>query len=373
MTVPTTLVVTNDFPPRIGGIESFVDQVCTLLDGEVVVYASGPPGAAATDAARPYPVVWDGSLLLPTARVARRAAGLLRRHRATRVVFGAAAPLGLLAPALRAAGATQILGLTHGHEVWWAGLPGSRAVLRRIGDACDHLGVISDYTAGRIGSALSPAARDRMVRLPPPVDTALFSPARSRGDGRPRCVTVGRFVAQKGHDVLLRAWAQVCARVPAGSPLPELVLVGDGPRRRRLEGLVAASGLGGAVRFTGALGAAGVLDELRRAWVFALPVRTRLAGLNPEGLGLAALEAAACGLPVLVGDSGGAPETVRHGVSGYVVPSHDVGAWARRLTTVLADPDRAAAMGARGRDLVRQHYGAGRLRAALRHSLDLDG
>ena len=104
---------------------------------------------------------------------------------------------------------------------------------------------------------------------------------------------------------------------------PQLVIVGDGPQRARLEALVSRLGLRDNVRLTGAIGRPQVITELRRAQVFALPVRTRLGGLNPEGLGLAAIEAAACGLPVVVGDSGGAPETVRDGETGFVVPAGD--------------------------------------------------
>src|SRR5829696_8554179 len=152
--MPTTLIITNDFPPRIGGIESFIGDLCELLDGDVVVYASGPPGGTATDAVRRYPVVRDGSLLLPIPRVAERARIVLRRFGATRVLFGAAAPLGLLAPSLRRAGAQVVVGLTHGHETWWATLPGARQVLRRIGEACDHLTTISEYTSARIRPAL---------------------------------------------------------------------------------------------------------------------------------------------------------------------------------------------------------------------------
>src|SRR5215203_1929835 len=163
--MPTTLIITNDFPPRIGGIESFIGDLCELLDGDVVVYASGPPGGTATDAVRRYPVVRDGSLLL--------------------------------APSLRRAGAQVVVGLTHGHETWWATLPGARQVLRRIGEACDHLTTISEYTSARIRPALSRAAAGRMLGLVPPIDTKQFRPA-PRADERRRCVAVGRLVAQKG-------------------------------------------------------------------------------------------------------------------------------------------------------------------------------
>ncbi|HWJ52076.1 MAG TPA: glycosyltransferase, partial [Propionibacteriaceae bacterium] len=177
--MPRTLVVTNDFPPRIGGIESFVGDVCDLLDHDVLVYASGPAGASATDPERGYPVVRAGSLLLPTPRVAAEVTDLVRRYGISRVVFGAAAPLGLLGPRLRASGAVRILGLTHGHETWWATLPGARALLHRIGESCDHLTVVSEFTERRISIALSPRACARLLRLSAPVDTEVFRPGRS--------------------------------------------------------------------------------------------------------------------------------------------------------------------------------------------------
>ena len=367
-----TLVVTNDFSPRIGGIESFVSDVCALLDDDVVVYASGPSGAGATDADRGYPVVRAGSLLLPTRAVAARATGLVRRHGITRVVFGAAAPLGLLAPALRAAGARRVVGLTHGHETWWAQLPGARPVLRRIGDGCDHLTVISAFTEQRIAPALSPGAQARLLRLAPPIDTERFRPGPPRDPAdRARVVAVGRFVAQKGFATLLRGWRRVVDQPPARAGRPELVLVGDGPDRPRLERLIGRLGLAAAVRLTGAVPRTQVVAELQRADVFALPMRTRLAGLNPEGLGLAALEAAACGLPVVVGRSGGAPETVRPGRTGFVVDPFDHQDLADRLTALLADPEAGRAMGAAGRRFVAERFGAEPARRTLRTALDL--
>lgn len=365
-----TLIITNDFPPRIGGIESFVSDVAELLDREVLVYASGPAGSSQTDADRGYPVVRAGELLLPTPRVAGRAVDLIRQTGATSVIFGAAAPLGLLAPTLRRAGVRRIIGITHGHETWWARLPGARSLLRRIGDECDHLTAISAFTEQTIGRALSPEGRSRLVRLAPPVDPGFFQPARigDRPD-RARCVAVGRFVPQKGFTTLLRAWRVVVAGRALRADPPELVLVGDGPQRGRLQAMINRDGLSGTVRFTGALPRAGVRAELRRAQVFALPVRTRLAGLYPEGLGLAALEAAACGLPVIIGDSGGAPETVRDGQSGFVVPSEDHRVLADRLGLLLTDPERSRAMGADGRAHVREHYSPNRARATLRRIL----
>jgi phosphatidyl-myo-inositol dimannoside synthase len=369
--VPSTLIITNDFPPRIGGIESFVDDVCTLLDHDVAVYASGSAAAAATDRDRLFPVIRDGPLLLPTLRVAVRATALLHDLGATRVIFGAAAPLGLLAPSLRRAGARQILGLTHGHETWWARLPGARRLLRRIGDSCDHLTTISGYTERRIASALSPSARERLLRLGPPVDLDRFRPLRASPPGAGRCIAVARLIPQKGLQTLLRAWRTVLDRTTASGAGRELVVVGDGPLRPRLERAIRDLQLSGCTQLLGALPRSGVISQLQQADVFALPVRTRLAGLNPEGLGLAALEAAACGLPVIVGDSGGAPETVRDGQTGFIVPSDDHELLAERLLLLLDNPSLAAQMGARSREYVAAHFSTDVARRRLKQALDL--
>ena len=368
--MPPTLVVTNDFPPRIGGIESFVADVCTLLDDDVVVYTSGPPGAELTDRSRGYPVVRDGSLLLPTRRVREQAVELLTAYGCRQVVFGAAAPLGLLAPALRRAGAEIIIGLTHGHEVWWATLPGTRTLLRRIGETTDHLTTVSDYTTDRIAPAMSPAAAGRLRRLAPPVDTGVFRPGPAEQDQPRRCIAVGRFVPQKGFATLLRAWRRVLDRWN-GPGRPELVLVGGGPQPADQERLVVELRMTGTVELAGAQARPEVVRRLQQADVFALPVRTRLRGLNPEGLGLAALEAAACGLPVVVGRSGGAPETVVDGVTGFVVDPDDHEGLADHISTLLTDRPLARSMGARGRDRVVAQFGPAAARSTLRSLLRL--
>ena len=288
------------------------------------------------------------------------------------MIFGAAAPLGLLAPSLRRAGARQILGLTHGHETWWARVPVARQMLRRIGNGCDHLTAISAYTEHRIGSTLSPAARLRLRRLAPPVDTDRFRPSQFADDRRTvRCISVARLIAQKGLMTLLLAWRQVLDRARPGEAPRELIIVGEGPQRPRLERTIRKLDLADSVRLVGAVPRAQVFTHLQQADVFALPVRTRLAGLNPEGLCLAALEAAACGLPVIIGNSGGAPETVCDGSSGFVVPSDDHHLLAARLDQLLDNPALARDMGNRGRSYVTQHFSSDVARATLRTALDL--
>src|SRR5215467_310799 len=151
------LVVTNDFPPRPGGIQSFVHAMATRLPaGSVVVYASSwgadksGVAQAACDAEQPSPVIRDrGSVLLPTPAVTRRAGEILRAEGCASVWFGAAAPLGLMAPALRRAGAERQVATTHGHEAAWAQLPGARGLLRRIGAGVDVLTYLGEYTRRR--------------------------------------------------------------------------------------------------------------------------------------------------------------------------------------------------------------------------------
>ena len=348
--------MTNDFPPRSGGIQSFVHALaCRLPASGVVVYAPAWEGAADFDARQPFPVVRHrGSLMLPLPSVGTRAAGLLAEYGCDTVLFGAAAPLGLLAPRLRKAGARQIVALTHGHEAGWAALPGARTLLRRIGDEVDTMTYLAEYFRIRMARALSPAAAGRMVRLAPGVEPADFRPGSGGTEvrkrlgidpDRPVVVCVSRMVPRKGQDMLLRAWPAVRAQSAAD---PLLLLVGDGPYRRKLDQLASRPGLAGSVLFTGPVS----WDDLPAYYdagnVFAMPCRTRRAGLDVEGLGIVYLEASATGLPVVGGDSGGAPDAILDGETGYVVPGRDAAALARRLTELLADPAGAAAMGEKG-------------------------
>ena len=365
--MPRTLIVTNDFPPRRGGIQSFVHALATRLPADgVVVYAPAWDGAAAFDAQQPFPVIrHPGSLMLPVRPVARRAAALLAGHGCDTVLFGAAAPLGLLAPGLRAAGARRIVGITHGHEAGWAALPGARSLLHRIGEHTDALTYLGEYFRVRLARALSPQAAERLVRLAPGVDTGVFRPgaggeavrARLGLAGRPVVLCVSRLVPRKGQDTLIRAWPRVlAARAAAGGQEPALLIVGDGPYRKDLDRLAARLGVTGSVRFTGPVPEADLPGYYAAADIFAMPCRTRRGGLDVEGLGIVYLEASAAGLPVIGGDSGGAPDAIEPGESGYVVPGRDLDALVSRLTELLADPAAAAAMGEKGQAWVHREW-----------------
>jgi phosphatidylinositol alpha-1,6-mannosyltransferase len=358
------LIVTNDFPPRSGGIQSFVHALATRLPpGTACVYAPAWAGAAEFDARQPFPVVRHAtSLMLPVPGVARQAASILSEYECDTVLFGAAAPLGLLAPSLRKAGATRLVALTHGHEAGWAALPGARSLLRRIGDDVDVVTYLGEYFRIRLARALSAQAAARMVRLAPGVDTAAFRPGAGGAAirerlgipaGRPVVGCVSRMVRRKGQDTLLRAWPAVRAQA-GGDPL--LLLVGDGPYRGQLDARAARLGLGDSVLFTGPVPWADLPAYYDAANVFAMPCRTRRGGLDVEGLGIVYLEASATGLPVIGGDSGGAPDAILPGETGYVVPGGGTSELADRLIELLADPAGAAAMGDKGQEWVDREW-----------------
>jgi phosphatidylinositol alpha-1,6-mannosyltransferase len=371
-----TLVVTTAFPPRRGGIQSFLHALVTRLPpGTVTVYAPAWEGAARFDREQPFPVIrHPTSLMLPVPAVRRRAVAALREHGCDRVIFGAAAPLGLLAPALRRAGARRLIGITHGHEAGWAALPAARGLLRRIGDSVDVLTYLGEYFRVRLARALSADAAARMVRLAPGVDVAAFHPGaggaavrRRLGlDGRPVVLCVSRLVPRKGQDTLLRAWPAVLSAVPDA----RLLLVGSGPFGKDLRQLAERLQVTGSVHFAGAVPGQELPAYYDAADVFAMPCRTRRRGLDVEGLGIVYLEASATGLPVIGGDSGGAPDAIRDGESGYVVPGRSVTAVADRIIGLVTDPDRARAMGEKGLAWVQREWRwdlvAGRLEQILR-------
>ncbi|AYA26868.1 phosphatidylinositol alpha-1,6-mannosyltransferase [Rhodococcus rhodochrous J3] len=372
-----TLLVTNDFPPRPGGIQSYLHAFANQLPSDdLVVYAPRWRGDSHVkfDARVPFEVVrHPTTLMLPTPDVARRATRLLTEHDCDTVWFGAAAPLALLAPVLRRAGAHRIVASTHGHEVGWSMLPAARQALRQIGEHTDTVTYVSRYTRGRFASAFGPEAG--LEHLPSGVDTDVFRPdpaaraelrARYGLGDRPTVLCLSRLVPRKGQDVLIRALPAIRKRIDGAV----LVIVGGGPYESRLRELARRTEVEEHVVFTGTVPSAELAAHHTVADVFAMPCRTRGGGLDVEGLGIVYLEASATGVPVVAGRSGGAPETVRDGRTGYVVDGTSVTAVATAVSGVLADPDRAAAMGAAGREWVSTDWRWDVLGARLRGYLD---
>jgi len=321
----------------------------------VTVYAPQWKGADAFDAQTAgYRVVrHTGTLMLPVPTVDVRMRRLIAEYGIDTVWFGAAAPLGLLAQRARQAGAARVLASTHGHEVGWSMLPVARSVLRRIGDDSDVVTFVSRYTRGRFASAFGPEAA--LEHLPPGVDIDRFRPdpasraelrARYRLGQRPTVLCLSRLVPRKGQDMLIRALPEIRRRVDGAA----LVIAGGGPYLETLHQLAVRFRVSEHVTFTGGIAAAELPAYHAMADVFAMPCRTRGAGLDVEGLGIVFLEASATGVPVIAGCSGGAPETVRHNKTGLLVDGRSGSQIVDAVTELLADPDRAAAMGAAGRE-----------------------
>ncbi len=351
------LLVTNDFPPRRGGIQSYLEQFADRLaaagEHQLTVYAPRWRDSDAYDRAAPYRIVrHPGTLMVPGPGVERRMRRLIGEHGIETVWFGAAAPLALLADRARGAGAARVVACTHGHEVGWSMLPGARAALRRIGHNADVVTYVSRYTRGRFAAAFGPRAQ--LEHLPPGVDTDRFRPdpaaraelrARYGLGERPVVVCISRLVPRKGQDMLIRALPDIRRRVDGAA----LVIVGGGPYAEALHRMAREAGVGSDVVFTAGVPAEELPAHYAMGDVFAMPCRTRGAGLDVEGLGIVFLEASASGVAVVAGDSGGAPETVLEGETGRVVDGRSGEQIAEVIAGLLADPDQARRMGAAGR------------------------
>jgi phosphatidylinositol alpha-1,6-mannosyltransferase len=267
-----------------------------------------------------------------------------------------------MAASLRSrAGVRRTVATTHGHEVWWARTPGARQLLHRIGETNDVLTYLGSFTRRAIGRALTPDAASRMVHLAPGVDTEGFhpgvdgGPVRERyglGD-RPVVVCVSRLVERKGQDMLIRSLPLIHRRVPGAAVL----VVGDGPRRSALESLARSLGVERDVVFAGAHPWVDLPPFFAAGDVFCMPTRTRKAGFEVEGLGIVYLEASATGLPVVAGDSGGAPDAVRDGETGFVVHGRSAERIAGKVGDLLLDRELASRMGAAGREWVERSWG----------------
>ena len=358
------LLVTNDFPPRPGGIQAYLEALTTNLaemgEHTLTVYAPRWKRAEQYDSSAPFEVVrHPGTLMLPVPGVDARMRELIAAHDVDTVWFGAAAPLGLLARRARQAGVDRVVASTHGHEVGWSMLPVARSALRRIGEDSDVVTYISRYTRDRFASAFGP--RTALEHLPPGVDAERFRPdasaraelrARYRLGERPVILCLSRLVPRKGQDMLIRALPTIRSRIDGAA----LVIVGGGPHLPTLRRLASSVDAADHVIFTEGVAPAELPAHHAMADVFAMPCRTRGAGLDVEGLGIVYLEASASGVPVVAGQSGGAPESVQEGRTGFVVDGRSIDQIADAVSRILKDPDLAARMGAAGRQWILERW-----------------
>ena len=365
MMVATTLFITNDFGPRAGGIETFVHGLIERLPkGSVIVYTSAQTNAQAFDAEwlRNYgvEVIRDRSkILLPTPRVVKTCQKIINDRNLSKVTFGAAAPLAIMARAMRRAGAQKIVALTHGHEVWWAKVPPFTFAIRYMSKNLDAITYLGDYTRGEISKALSKADVSKLVQIAPGIDVDHFIPTDSsklRAElgltDKSVIISVGRLVHRKGQDKLISALPEIKTSVPN----VHLVLVGVGPHQDYLEKLALKLNVSDCVTFIGRINYAELPKYICLGDIFAMPSRSRFFGLEVEGLGIVYLEASACGLPVVGGKSGGAPDAVLVGETGMVVDGTNSSEIADACIELLNNPELCALMGANGRAWIIENW-----------------
>jgi len=358
------LLVTNDLGPHTGGIESFILGLLGEMDGsQVVIYTSCEIGSEEFDKglAQKFGVVVirdRAKVLLPTPRINRAVAKVMKDYDARVIWFGAAAPLGWMSGHLRRSGAKRIVALTHGHEVWWSKLWPFSLVMKTMAVQIDALGYLGEFTKRAMMKAVGDSTE--MVRIAPGISIDHFTPgpksvdlAKELGvENKELVLCVGRLVHRKGQDRLIEAMPRVLKSIPNAA----LLIVGEGPRRDVLEKLVAKHNLEGAVRIVGRLSYDKLPEVIRLGDVFAMPSRSRFFGLEVEGLGIVYLEASACGVPILAGASGGAPDAVLEGETGLVVDGKNTDAIADSIIKLLNDAPLRQRMSVRGRQWAAEEW-----------------
>jgi len=359
-----TFLITNDLGPRAGGIESFVLGLLERTDANsVVIFTSSQAKSKEFDQQlfEKYGaiVIRDRSkILLPTPRITRRAVQIMGQYQAKTIWFGAAAPLALMAKRLRKAGAKNIVALTHGHEVWWAKIPLFKGAMTKISKSVDSLTYLGEFTK----DAILPTIKDqsKLVKIAPGIDIDHFAPDAIDKDliekyklqDRRVIVSVGRLVHRKGQDKLIEAMPRILKSFPNAV----LLLVGEGPIKSMLDKSIRHHGLEHNVIFTGRVQFVDLPKYIQLGEVFAMPSRDRFFGLEVEGLGIVYLEASACGVPVIVGKSGGAPDAVLENKTGLIVDGTKPAEIADAVCKLLGDKELAKQMGRTGRDWVVENW-----------------
>jgi len=367
------LLVTNDFPPKVGGIQSYLWELWRRLDPERTTVLTTPhKGDRAFDAAQPMRVERDRARwLLPTTALARRIDRLAAEVDADVVLLDPALPVGLLGPRLERPYGVVL----HGAEVTVPGrMPGTRRMLARVLRDAQLVVAAGGYPATEARRA---AGRDLpTVIVPPGVDPERFHPlsdAERRAERRrlgldpdaPVVLGLSRLVPRKGFDVLIEAGAALAVRHPD----LQIAIAGAGRDRKRLERV--ATHHGSPVRFLGRLPEADLPVVHGVADCFAMLCRDRWAGLEQEGFGIVFLEAAACGVPAVAGRSGGSAEAVLDGATGIVVDgSRDVVAVAAAIDRILSDRDLRARLGSTARRRAVEEFDYDVLARRLQDALD---
>jgi len=361
-----TLVITNDFPPRPGGIQTFIYGLVQGFDpDDVVVLTSKHTGWQEFDKQEKYPIFRHNTqMLLPTKAVGDQAITIIEEFNCDRVLFGASAPLGLLANRLKNHGIKKTLAITHGHEVGWAFTPGLKQTFRKIVKDVDKLTYLTKFTFEQISEAISSEQLEKFEQLTPGIDINMFNPEnknngqsqkireRFRLGNKPVVVCVSRLMARKGQDTLIEVWPEVLKKVPDA----HLLIVGGGSLKQSLHKKTFDNNVHTSVTITGAVDWKELPGFYAAGDVFAMPVRTRNLGFDVEGLGIVYLEASATGIPVIAGNSGGAPEAVIDGVTGFVLSPNNQMILVEKIIELLLNKELSNCLGKQGRSWIEKQW-----------------
>ena len=361
-----TLVITNYFPPRPGGIQTFIYGLVQGFDpDDVVVLTSKHTGWQEFDKQEKYPIFRHNTqMLLPTKAVGDQAITIIKEFNCDRVLFGASAPLGLLANRLKNHGIKKTVAITHGHEVGWAFTPGLKQTFQKIVKDVDKLTYLTKFTFEQISEAISSDQLEKFEQLTPGIDINMFNPEnktngqsqkireRFRLGNKPVVVCVSRLMARKGQDTLIEVWPEVLKKVPDA----HLLIVGGGSLKQSLHKKTFDNNVHTSVTITGAVDWKELPGFYAAGDVFAMPVRTRNLGFDVEGLGIVYLEASATGIPVIAGNSGGAPEAVFDGVTGFVLNPNNQMILAEKIIELLLNKELSNRLGKQGRSWIEKQW-----------------
>ena len=361
-----TLVITNDFPPRPGGIQTFIYGLVQGFDpDDVVVLTSKHTAWQEFDKQEKYPIFRHNTqMLLPTKAVGDQAITIIKEFNCDRVLFGASAPLGLLANRLKNHGIKKTVAITHGHEVGWAFTPGLKQTFQKIVKEVDKLTYLTKFTFEQISEAISSDQLEKFEQLTPGIDINMFDPEnknngqsqkireRFRLGNKPVVVCVSRLMARKGQDTLIEVWPEVLKKVPDA----HLLIVGGGSLKQSLHKKTFDNNVHTSVTITGAVDWKELPGFYAAGDVFAMPVRTRNLGFDVEGLGIVYLEASATGIPVIAGNSGGAPEAVFDGVTGFVLNPNNQMILAEKIIELLLNKELINRLGKQGRSWIEKQW-----------------
>ncbi|MDA3027032.1 MAG: glycosyltransferase family 4 protein [Actinomycetota bacterium] len=361
-----TFVITNDFPPRPGGIQTFIYGLVQGFDpDDVVVLTSKHTGWQEFDKQEKYPIFRHNTqMLLPTKAVGDQAITIIKEFNCDRVLFGASAPLGLLANRLKNHGIKKTVAITHGHEVGWAFTPGLKQTFQKIVKDVDKLTYLTKFTFEQISEAINSDQLEKFEQLTPGIDINMFNPEnktngqsqkireRFRLGNKPVVVCVSRLMARKGQNTLIEVWPEVLKKVPDA----HLLIVGGGSLKQSLHKKTFDNNVHTSVTITGAVDWKELPGFYAAGDVFAMPVRTRNLGFDVEGLGIVYLEASATGIPVIAGNSGGAPEAVIDGVTGFVLNPNNQMILAEKIIELLLNKELSNRLGKQGRSWIEKQW-----------------